>query len=181
LLAITVLVEFSLWSVYQTFIIYASQRLAYSGQQIGYFLSVMGLIHVITRSLLTERLAKYIGEAALLSVGILLAGLGAGLLPFSPRFWAIFAAMGLVAIGTPLYLSCSNVLLSYRADANSQGAVYGLDMTSTGLGAILGMLAAGRLYDLISPTAPFVVAGVFLAGGFLISCGLKGSEGRLDG
>jgi MFS family permease len=135
-------------------------------QQIGGVLAYVGVLLVIMQGGLVGRLVKQIGERALLLAGLLLLALGLLLLPFSRSVPVLLLAFGMLGIGYGAISPTVSSLLSLGSPRDSQGETLGLSQGIAGLGRVVGPLAAGALYGVISPAAPFIGGGllVLLAG-----------------
>jgi DHA1 family tetracycline resistance protein-like MFS transporter len=75
-------------------------------------------------------------------------------------------AFGMLGIGYGAISPTVSSLLSLESARDSQGETLGLSQGIAGLARVVGPLAAGILYAVISPAAPFIAGGtlVLLAG-----------------
>jgi MFS transporter, DHA1 family, tetracycline resistance protein len=150
--------------------LWSSVRLDWGATQLSLAYLAAGISGFMTQFWFTERAARWFGLVPL-SIASTLIVAGSLLLPvFWAAPWALFAAMTLAGAGAATANSCYASLFSKAAPANEQGAAMGLCHTGTNFAWILGPLLGGFVFQVISPSAPFLVgvAAALFATGLLI-------------
>lgn len=137
------------------FPLFADKALGLNPVNIGFIFASMGVIGAIFQASLSGIIAKHFGEhlmllgaIAFLAMGLYLIGAGGGLI-------MVLIGVLIQAMGYSLLTPAINSLASMSAPATEQGAALGFLQGAQSLGRIIGPLAAGVLYDLRGPSAPF--------------------------
>ena len=125
----------------------------------GYLFLAVGLLAVLVQGGLLGRLKARFGEGRLVGVGAAAATLGLFLLPTAPSYRMLFLPMGLLSVGSALYMPSLSALVSLRSPGGRQGEALGTFQAMGSLGRILGPALGGLLFAVVSPSAPFLVAG----------------------
>ena len=145
-----------------------------SDQQIGYLFAYVGFLSVIVQGGLIGKLNKMLGEHKLFTWGHILSFIGVFFIPFVPQsdlfsiglFILFFFAMG-TSLVNPINISMTS-LYSYN---KKQGQIMGLAQSVNSFARILGPFSGSILYG-INHKAPFIVAGILMIIGTVISLGL---------
>lgn len=110
----------------------------------------------------TGRLADRFGRKLLMAMGLLVGALASGLIPHL-RSVAFLAALWTVeSIGYAASVPAERAFVADIAGEDARGTSYGLYTFAYFLGAVLGPLAGGWLYDRIAPSTPFYLNSVVL-------------------
>ncbi|ACF46330.1 MAG: tetracycline resistance MFS efflux pump [Prosthecochloris sp.] len=145
-----------------------------SDQQIGYLFAYVGFLSVIVQGGLIGKLNKILGEHKLFTWGHILSFIGVFFIPFVPQsnlfsiglFILFFFAMG-TSLVNPINISMTS-LYSYN---KKQGQIMGLAQSVNSFARILGPFSGSILYG-INHKTPFIVAGILMIIGTVISLGL---------
>jgi DHA1 family multidrug resistance protein-like MFS transporter len=129
------------------FSLYGADRLGYSPDQVGLVLTVVGIVAVIGRGLLTGMATRRWGEPHVIQAALLAASGAFVLLLMAQSFWTVVATCGLFVCITAFFRPAVHSLTSQRS-AIGQGATMGLSNAFVSLGRVLGSLWAGMAYDL---------------------------------
>lgn len=104
---------------------------------------------------LAGRLVKRWGERSLLIAGLLMLAAGLALLAWSTNLTLLLIALGVVSAGDGVVTPMVSTLLSFASPPGEQGETLGLAQGVARLGRALGPLAAGSIFALGGPGAPF--------------------------
>jgi DHA1 family multidrug resistance protein-like MFS transporter len=149
------------------FSLFAVDRLGYGPERVGVILTVVGIVAVIGRGVLTGVFTKRWGEPRVIQ-GALLAGTLAFLLLLLARtYLAVLFTAGLFVLITAFFRPAVHSLTSQRATVG-QGAAMGLSNSFVSLGRVVGPLWAGAVFDL-NPDFPYLSGVAILFIVFLLS------------
>jgi DHA1 family tetracycline resistance protein-like MFS transporter len=132
-------------------------RLAFDAHTIGLVFTVNGLMIAFVQFTLTGRLAAMFGEMATLRAGIACYGLSWLGLVLAPSLPLVLVSIAVNAIGTALFGTSLQTLVSLRAAAATRGAVMGLYQSSSSLARFLGAAFSGTLFGQFGPNVPFAL------------------------
>ncbi len=130
-----------------TFTFYAMDRFGLSAHEALYVLGAMGLMMAIVQGGFIGRLNKRYQEIRLALTGIVLLVAGLSLMIFVTHWSGLAAALMVLAVGYSLTNPCLMAMVSKSAEAQRQGASFGLYQSASSLARILGPISAGILYD----------------------------------
>jgi DHA1 family tetracycline resistance protein-like MFS transporter len=146
----------------------AQFRLAWGPREVAWLFTIFAAASFIVQGVLIGRLARRVGEVALVVLGALCSALGMLLIGEARQPTVLVAGVALFGMGfgatTPVLIS----LGSQVAREDARGFVLGILQSSGGLARTFGPLLGGVLFQRVAPSAPFLV-GVVAA---LISIGL---------
>jgi MFS transporter, DHA1 family, multidrug resistance protein len=107
------------------------------------------------------RLSDRFGRKPLMVLALFVAALDSFLVP---RFGSLVALAGLWAVEAVCFAAsdpAGQAMVADLTDEHQRGRVFGIYAFSGGLGAVIGPLAGGWLYDSVGQSAPFIInAGV---------------------
>ncbi|MFD1989577.1 MFS transporter [Paenibacillus nicotianae] len=104
------------------------------------------------------RLIDRWGSRYFLNIGFLLAGTALiGIASTTVLAW-IWIFVVCVGLSYAMILPAWNSLLANLVPAQERGMIWGLFLTLQGSGLVIGPLVSGKLWDIISPQAPFFVS-----------------------
>ena len=104
-----------------------------------------------------------LGRAPVIVAGILIAGLVSLALPWMPHILWVAGAYTISAIGWSMANPAEDALLSDLAPAAQRGQMFGYKEAAFSLGAALGPLTGGAIYEYVQPSMAFVANGAVLA------------------
>ena len=102
------------------------------------------------------------GRAPVIVVGILIAGLVSGSLPWLPHILWVAVVYTISALGWSMANPAEDALLSDLAPAAQRGRMFGYKEAAASLGAAIGPLAGGAIYEYVKPEMAFVVNACLL-------------------
>ncbi|ANF98889.1 hypothetical protein AR543_17635 [Paenibacillus bovis] len=109
-----------------------------------------------------------LGSRLFLRTGFLLAAMALiGLASTRMLFWIWIFVLG-AGFSYAMILPAWNALLAHLVPAEEKAAVWGLFLTLQGSGLVIGPLVSGKLWDAISPQAPFFVSAMAMVCLFVI-------------
>lgn len=160
LYAILFIVSFAFSGLETTFALYISDLYGFTSKDLGYMFLIMGIIAAFVQGGLIGRMVKKLGEAAVLTIGMLLYGIGFFAIPLSGSFWVLALTLSLFGAGQGMIRATATAMITHRT-TQGQGVTTGAISSMDSLGRILGPLAGGAVYQ-------FAHSGPFLLGGLLM-------------
>lgn len=149
------------------FSLYALDVLGYGPEHVGVILTVVGVVSVIGRGLLTGLATRRWGETAVIKGALLAGAVTFLLLLLAKSQVAVMLTTGLFVLITAFFRPAVHSLTSQRATVG-QGAAMGLSNSFVSLGRVVGPIWAGAIYDL-NPSYPYLSGAVILFLVFLLS------------
>lgn len=163
LLMLVTLVTAGAWSMTSPILIlFLQERLNAGLGEIAWAFLPSGLIWAMLPSHL-GRLADRFGRKPLMVLGLVVSAATMFILP------SLTSMVGLAVLWSVLALSfaagdpAEQALVADLTDGDQRGRAYGLYVMASDIGAALGPLGGGWLYDRYDPSAPFLANGVILA------------------
>src|SRR5216683_2771608 len=135
-----------------------------------------GIVIVLMQGGLVGRLVKRWGERSLLIAGLGMLAAGLALLSWSTNLALLLVALGIVSIGDGAVTPVVSALLSFASPPTRQGETLGLSQGVAGLGRIIGPLAAGSIFAIGGPGAPFILGSVLVVLAALIALPVLSSK-----
>jgi DHA1 family multidrug resistance protein-like MFS transporter len=160
------------------FSLYAVDVLHYGPEQVGIILTVVGIVALIGRGLLTGIVTRRWGEPVVIQGAMLAGALTFVLLLFADSFPAVLFTAGLFVLITAFLRPAIHSLTSRRATVG-QGAAMGLSSAFVSLGRIVGPIWAGAVFDIRS-WLPYASGAVIMLCVFLLSRRWIGGQPRLS-
>ena len=167
LLFLAFLVSFGLTNFQSIFGLYALKKFGYDTQQVGWILTVAGIVAAGTQGILTGPLTKRWGEAAIIKATLLASGVGFVLLTMANSLATVLLTTGLFTLPNALLRPAVISLTSKRADTR-QGVAMGLNNSFNSLGRIAGPIWAGFMFD-VNYDYPYLSGAAIMLLGFLFS------------
>ena len=115
------------------------------------------------------RLVKRLGERSLLITGLFMLAAGLALLSWSTNLALLLVALGIVSIGDGAVTPVVSALLSFTSPPTRQGETLGFAQGVAGLGRIIGPVAAGSIFAIGGPGAPFIFGSALVVLAALIA------------
>jgi MFS family permease len=108
------------------------------------------------------RLSDYIGRAPLMVVGLVGSGVASFLLPLAPTLGWLVVVATIKALSIVMVAPAQKALFGDLTGGAQRGTGYGLYSFAGSLGAVIGPLLGGWLYDVFGPVHLFCVNGLLL-------------------
>jgi DHA1 family multidrug resistance protein-like MFS transporter len=167
LLLMAFLVSFGLTNFQGIFGYYALKKFGYGTEEVGWILTVMGVVSAVTQGALTGPLTKRWGEAAVIKVTLLASAVSFGLLLAANNLPAILVTTGLFTLPNAL-LRPAVISLTSKQATSQQGVAMGLNNSFNSLGRIAGPVWAGFAFDL-NYSYPYLSGAAIMFVGFLVA------------
>jgi DHA1 family multidrug resistance protein-like MFS transporter len=174
LLLMAFLVSFGLTNFQGIFGYYALKKFGYGTEEVGWILTVMGIVSAVTQGVLTGPLTKRWGEATVIKATLLASAVGFGLLLTANSLPTILLTTGLFTLPNALLRPAVISLTSKQADTQ-QGVAMGLNNSFNSLGRIAGPIWAGFAFDL-NYSYPYLSGALIMLVGFVIGLALVKQE-----
>jgi MFS family permease len=142
--------------------LFAKERFGLEAREVGLVFAYLGLFIALTQGVLVGRLAAVISETRLVVLGLVTTGAGLIAVTLLPSPGWLYLAGPLISIGSGVAFPAFTSLYSKACHAEKAGELLGESQSMATAGRILGPLWAGLMFDVVSPDAPFVVAGVLV-------------------
>jgi MFS transporter, DHA1 family, tetracycline resistance protein len=135
------------------------------------FFAFIGICAILTQALLVGWLRRKLTDLQLVRLGAALM-LALPLVGYAPNAWMLFPLAALIALGSNLCIPALASMLTQHI-SHAHGRVMGLQQVVINTALILGPLIAGLSYDQIGPTAPFVLAGIWVMVALVVAQAMK--------
>jgi DHA1 family multidrug resistance protein-like MFS transporter len=167
LLFMAFLVSFGLTNFQGIFGYYALKKFGYGTEEVGWILTVVGIVAALTQGALTGPLTKRWGEATVIKATLLASALTFGLLLTANNLATVLLTTGLFTLPNALLRPAVISLTSKQAGVR-QGAAMGLNNSFNSLGRVIGPIWAGFAFDL-NYSLPYLSGAAIMLVGFLAS------------
>jgi len=147
------------WALFETvFALWANAVFTYGPAQIGYVLTLMGVISVIIQGGAIGALTRRFGERALAITAVVLLVVGYVGIAFLSREVPMLIACAVLALGSALFNPSLSSLVSQEAAEHERGAVLGVFQSASALGRVVGPAFSGLVFARLGAPAPFILA-----------------------
>jgi DHA1 family multidrug resistance protein-like MFS transporter len=167
LLFMAFLLSFGLTNFQGIFGYYALKKFEYGTEEVGWILTVAGLVSALTQGILTGPLTKHWGEAKVIKATLLASAIGFGLLLAADSLPTVLLTTGLFTLPNAL-LRPAVISLTSKYAGDSQGVAMGLNNSCNSLGRVVGPIWAGFVFDL-NYNLPYLSGAAIMLAGFLAS------------
>lgn len=161
LLVLALVGQFGLATFEATFALYAQAKFDYGPVQVGAVFVVCGLVMTVFQVGGVGVLAGRIPEIWQVGAGFGLMGTSLALLVMARGRFAVFAFVGLLALGTAFIFPNLAALISKRGGSRRVGAALGVQNAANSLGQASGPLLGSALF-IWQLNAPYVLTGALL-------------------
>ncbi len=155
------------------FALFAQAKVGANAQNIGWLLAYIGLISIIFRGFLLQKLLKFVSEEKLRFLGILSLMIGLLSAAFINKFWQLPVVMAFFSMGTGLTRPLIMGAISKTEASRYQGSLMGVASSLGSLAQIIGPLVGGYLLNNYSTNSVSIAAFSVISFGlllFLLSC-----------
>lgn len=144
----TILIQiFSIVLITNTFIlgfpIFAQQQYLYSAQNVGYILTFMGLIGIVTQTLILGKIVSLIGDIKTSQLGFLMLLVGFFVFSLVPSAPTLLLSLLIIIPGIVLVSSTVSSLLTQSVPEHKHGEILGIHQSVNSVCQIIGPLLAG--------------------------------------
>ncbi|HET7038281.1 MAG TPA: MFS transporter [Gemmatimonadales bacterium] len=159
----------------QTVPLLLEERLGVTAQTVGAFITYLGGMGVLVRSLVLGRMVDRLGEARLSRLGAVLLAAGLALTGLAHGGWVLLIAFTLMPVGTGFLFPCVTGLLSQVVPLRERGLYMGVQHTYGGVSRVAFPIAAGFLMDRFGVGVPFWISGLLVLATLPLSAALTRS------
>jgi DHA1 family tetracycline resistance protein-like MFS transporter len=158
------LAQLSFFSFQSTFVLwveavlYPTRDPQFVQAAVGGFLTFVGIVGIIPQFWLVGPMVHRFGERALVAGGVLSRGVAWAAMAALPVAGVMLPALLFVAVGGNVAIPALVALLTYLVPGDQRGFSIGMMESVQGVGRIAGPIAAGWLFEHVSPNAPFWLA-----------------------
>jgi multidrug resistance protein len=152
-----------------TFGLWTEARFDWHAREVGLAFMVIGLVSATAQGLITGRLARRFGEAAVLAFGMGLFGTSLFVQTLLTEDALIPVVMAFGAFGMALAMPSISALISRSTAPDQQGAMLGLNMAAGSLARIAGPILAGFTFSRLGPDAPYVTGALLVIPAVLLA------------
>jgi MFS family permease len=138
----------------------------YGPKDIGYYITYCGVLSALLQGGGIGPLVKRFGERKLLSMALIISGVGLLMMPYVKSQAGLLLALGVFAFGSGIHRPPLFGLISLLTPANEQGATMGVSQSASSLARIVAPFFAATLYDQ-SHALPYIICAVMS-----VVCGL---------
>ena len=167
LLFMAFLVSFGLTNFQGIFGYYALKKFGYGTEEVGWILTVVGIVAAVAQGALTGALTKRWGEAAVIKATLLGSALTFVLLLTANSLGTVLLTTALFTLPNTL-LRPAVISLTSKHAGERQGVAMGLNNSFNSLGRVVGPVWAGFAFDL-NYNLPYLSGAVIMFAGFLAS------------
>jgi DHA1 family multidrug resistance protein-like MFS transporter len=167
LLFMAFLVSFGLTNFQGIFGYYALKKFGYGTEEVGWILTIVGIVAALTQGVLTGPLTKRWGEATVIKATLLASAITFVPLLLANSLPTVLLTTGLFTLPNALLRPAVISLTSKHAETR-QGAAMGLNNSFNSLGRVIGPIWAGFAFDL-NYNLPYLSGAAIMFAGFLIS------------
>src|SRR5205085_5249131 len=168
LLLVFFLVILAFAGMESTFALWAMRQFGWGPAQVGYSLTLVGLLSAIMQGGLIGMLTRRFGEERLLLAGLALIALGLLALPLAHDLTPLLLALAALALGMGMMQPALNSLISRRAGADEQGEIMGVAQSIGSLSRVLGPIVAGALFEGFGRNSPFLWGALLVGAALLV-------------
>ncbi|MGV3710045.1 MAG: MFS transporter [Gemmatimonas sp.] len=148
-------------------------RFGVTEKTIGYFFVYIGVLSVVTRGFLLERILEKFGEAKLSRYGLVLLAAGLVGITFSHNYVALAIAVGLWPLGTAFTFPSVTAMLSRVIGSHERGLYMGVQQTFGGIARVAFPTMFGFAYEHFGVQSPFFISATLVLGVLLLGRDLE--------
>ena len=153
--------------------LHARDRFGFKPLDLAYFFLFMGVIVALIQGGLIGRLAKKLGERALVAIGAASFTIGLALIPGVYRVWLLYVVAFFLAIGQGLTYPSLTSMVTKASPAREHGSMLGLATAVGSLARFLGPIVVGFLYDVAHAPGAFYGSAVLTLIAFRIALSMR--------
>ncbi len=156
----TLLVTFSQSTLESIFAIWAVDRYHVGPRTIGVTFFVLAIVAVAAQGGLVRTLAPRFGEHRLALAGIGAYVIGLVTVAYGPDLALVIVGLVLCGLGAGLFNPSGAALASHQAQAYNRGAIMGVYQAGTSSARVISPFVSGWVYTRLGPGAPYLLAAL---------------------
>jgi MFS family permease len=155
---------FTAGAVQLGFTLWGSMKAGFGPDIVAYTIGAFGLAFFLATSTIVGYLSKAYGDQTALLIGACVDFFGLCFFIFVGLGAPLLAGIGLFisSLGSGTWGTLNNSIVSANTSEHSQGTMLGIANSAGLVGRVAGPIIVGILFDLVSPTAPFVLCAALL-------------------
>lgn len=142
--------------------LWTGTKFGWRERELGWFFTLIGATAAIVQGGLFGRIAKHTGDRRLVIAGAFGMALAIAVVPALRTVPVLYAFTFVLAFSNSIFVPAATGLVSILADPTEQGTVLGAAQALSALGRLSGPIVLGQLFDMVSPAAAFVAAGLVM-------------------
>jgi MFS family permease len=142
--------------------LWTGAKFGWRERELGWFFTLIGATAAIVQGGLFGRIAKRTGDRRLVIAGGFGMAAAIAVVPALRTVPVLYAFTIVLAFSNSIFVPAATGLVSVFADPTEQGTVLGAAQALSALGRLLGPIFLGQLFDVVSPAAAFVAAGLIM-------------------
>jgi len=159
LMIVWVLVPFAFAGYTVALPLHAGTALGWKERELGILFTLIGITAATVQGYLFGKIVRHTGERVLVIAGTFGMALAIAVVPLLRTSGALYAWTFVLAFANSVFAPAATGLVSVYADPKEQGTILGAAQAIGALGRTAGPPAVGSVYDAVSATAGFLVAG----------------------
>lgn len=160
----------------------ATAKLGWTERDLAILFTIIGVTAAVVQGYLFGKLVRRTGERALVSAGTFGMAVAISVIPLLRSSASLYAWTFVLAFSNSVFAPAATGLVSVYADPKEQGTVLGAAQAIAALGRTAGPPAIGTVYDLVSTTTSFLLAGAVMVLAWLATLRLApASHGSASG
>ncbi len=168
LLVIVFLAGFASALIQPIYLIYLQDKFDLPLQMLAWAFLPAGIIYAVLPSKL-GRLGDKFGNVRVLVTGLLMAGVIYLSLPHLEHYVGFVIAYTISSIGWAMFEPARKALVSLQATVMNRGRIFGVVELAAGIGASLGPIIGGYLYDTSGAALTFYLVGTLVVGNAVLA------------
>jgi predicted MFS family arabinose efflux permease len=155
---------FTAGAVQLGFTLWGSMKAGFGPNLVAYTIGAFGLAFFLATSTIVGALSKAYGDQKALLIGACMDFAGLCFFIFVGLGAPLVAGIGLfiASLGSGTWGTLSNSIISAETAQNMQGTMLGIANAASLIGRVGGPIVVGILFELVSPTAPFILCAALL-------------------
>ena len=160
---------FALANLEATFALTTNRLFGFGNRENAFLFAYIGLMLAFTQAVLVGRLARRLGEPALVVLGLLVTVGGLFAVPYAANVWHLLAILALFSLGSGISSPSISSLISRAAGAEIQGGVLGAGQSAASLARVFGPACGGFVFDRFGVPAPYLLGAAVMVVAWTIS------------
>ncbi|MGI9329109.1 MAG: MFS transporter [Gammaproteobacteria bacterium] len=155
------------------FPLWAHYKVGLNPRELGLLITYSAAVIAAVQLFGIGRLARRFGELSLIQTSLVCFFIGWIMLVAAPNFTVLIVAMTIGAIGTALFQTCLQTMISHRAGTYERGLVLGVYQSTGSLSRFIGQAGSGSLYGQLGINSPFWLGAIFMLPALFITTRIR--------
>lgn len=150
------------------FSLFADRSLGWDPARIGWAMTYVGVVSIITRGYLINKMIDILGERWVIKLAAISMMIGLSVVAFLNKTWHFYVVMTFFSLGSGSMRPTLLAQISKTAPKGEQGGVMGISNSLGSIAQIIGPIIAGLMLTYFFPGALGIAAALSMALGFII-------------